>query len=79
MTKEQRTELSRRGGRVAHARGTGRKWTTEEAAAAGAKGAASRKNRAQVTRMEAALAEVEHVNELRCPANLADFDGPVTA
>lgn len=38
MTKEQRTEAARKGGRAAHAMGTAHKWTSEEAQAAGRKG-----------------------------------------
>jgi general stress protein YciG len=38
MTKEQRAEISRKGGRAAHARGTAHEFTAEEARRAGRKG-----------------------------------------
>lgn len=68
MTKEQRTELARRGGRVAHARGTGRQWTTEQARDAALKSVAIRAGRK--------AGHAENYPSLRCPNTLTAFDGP---
>ena len=38
LSPERRAEISRQGGKAAHARGTAHKWTEEEARAAGRKG-----------------------------------------
>lgn len=38
MTPEKRSELARRGGLAAHAKGTAHQWTRDEAVAAGRKG-----------------------------------------
>ncbi len=49
MSKEERREISAKGGRAAHARGTGHEWTKEEAQEAGRKGGfASRGGRSRV-------------------------------
>ena len=78
MTREQRVEMARRGGRRAHARGTGRRWTTEQAREAALKSASNRASRKQLACMQAALVEIDRAN-LRCPTTLAAFDGPETA
>jgi general stress protein YciG len=38
MSPEKRREVASRGGKAAHARGKGRRWTSEEARVAGRKG-----------------------------------------
>lgn len=38
MDKETASVIQRKGGKAAHAKGTGRQWTVEEARAAGSKG-----------------------------------------
>ena len=38
LSPERRAEISRQGGKAAHAQGTAHKWTKEEASAAGRKG-----------------------------------------
>ena len=45
LTPEQRRELARKGGRIAHARGTARQWTQEQARAAAMIAVNNRKNR----------------------------------
>jgi len=47
MDKEEHREIASQGGRAAHANGHAHKFTSEEARAAGAKGAASRKAKKQ--------------------------------
>ena len=84
MTKEQRTELARRGGRVAHAQGTGRQWTTEQARAAATKSVLIRKanklaDAANEIAVETITFDQAHGLSLRCPDTLAAFDGPEAA
>lgn len=42
MSKEQRTEIARKGGLAAHRKGTAHEWTREEARIAGKKGGVTR-------------------------------------
>lgn len=42
MDKERHREIARKGGRMAHLKGTAHEWTSEEAAAAGRKGGSKR-------------------------------------
>lgn len=55
MTPERRAEIARKGGRAAHAKGTGHQWTSETARAAGRKGGESRAAR----QVAAPVAEVK--------------------
>lgn len=49
MTSEKQRELASKGGRAAHAKGTARKWSVEEARRAGRKGGqASRRGRGKL-------------------------------
>jgi general stress protein YciG len=63
MSDKQRREISSRGGKAAHAKGTGHQWTSEEAREAGKKGgakvAADRKRMSEIGRLGGAA---PHVN-----------------
>lgn len=82
MTPEQRREMARAGGRRAHARGTARRWTTEEAVAASRKSALMRRavklaDAANRIAVEAITFDQAHGLSLRCPGTLAEFDVPL--
>lgn len=76
MTPERRLEVARAGGLKAHARGTARRWTTEEAIAASAKSAQVRAGRRAAAAEEVTERSAE-CYDLRCPATLAEFDVPL--
>lgn len=81
MTSEQRREMARRGGRRAQSRGTGRRWTTEQATAAARLSAAVRRERqaAAWDRSISIMSATEPLPSLRCPDTLLAFDGPEVA
>lgn len=62
-----RREMARRGGRMAHVKGTAHQWTPEQARIAGLKGAASRKAKAKAAK-KAARVLAEDVLEHGHPA-----------
>lgn len=65
MTKEQRSEIARKGGIAAHALGTAHKWTSEEAQAAGRKGGTiSRRRKRELSPEEAAAFHARIVQQI---------------
>jgi general stress protein YciG len=54
MDKEKQTEIARKGGISAHAKGTAHQWTSEEARAAGLKGGRGRQKQVKENKEEAA-------------------------